>query len=353
MEITAQYVVPPIERLSAAEKLRMMMEICNLNVPSDPSQNAAKSLQLLNQSLSSTLKTLPPNYLKQNIHPLTFSPSVQKSLTEINNALREEYKGRKEVLMKRFEATAQTFLWKDELKTTKEDIELKNELLQTFLQDKAPFSTPEFHLLDILTAQRDVLDQATETTKIHTKEGQDVRQFVMTASPPDRGGRTEEKRVRLPTFTERHGAAHDPKLFPSSTQQQHQQYQQHLQQQPPPQQTQPQSQQRTQPQSPRYQPVVKPQSQATRPNEQPSKPQYVPRIQTSPRDPMETDNQTSPRGQTSPRNQTSPRDQTSPRGPTSPRDQGRGGGGRGGAPRGGRGNERGGGWGARGRGPRN
>jgi len=55
----------------------------------------------------------------------------------MNDSLKRDYKGRKEVLLKRFEATAQSFLWDPSLKSGGSDSELKKEV-QQILSDHVP-----------------------------------------------------------------------------------------------------------------------------------------------------------------------------------------------------------------------
>lgn len=66
--------------------------------------------------VSDLLKSLPPNYLGRALLRTNMSEIQWKQIYRINQILYDEYKTRRELLLKRLDVTVQSFKWADRLK---------------------------------------------------------------------------------------------------------------------------------------------------------------------------------------------------------------------------------------------
>jgi hypothetical protein len=204
--------VPPVEQLSAKEKINFIARV--LSVSTTEKDSPANTLQNINTSLNTLIGTLPADYVNETFWHEKLNNEHKKTLKEMNDILKKDYAGRKEVLLKRFEATAQTFLWKDSLKSGGTDAEMSNEI-KKMLSDQVPLASPEFDLYDIVSAPPDIVTLGVTRTKHRTDTGKQLREFVMNVQMPDRGGRATEgaREVNMPKFKDRKGAEHKPENF--------------------------------------------------------------------------------------------------------------------------------------------
>jgi hypothetical protein len=62
------------------------------------------------------LKSLSPNYLGQSLLRINMSENQWNQIHKINQILYEDYKMRRELLLKRLDVTIQSFKWADRLK---------------------------------------------------------------------------------------------------------------------------------------------------------------------------------------------------------------------------------------------
>eukprot|EP01125_Pyxidicula_operculata_P014408 TRINITY_DN4793_c3_g1_i1.p1 TRINITY_DN4793_c3_g1~~TRINITY_DN4793_c3_g1_i1.p1 ORF type:complete len:291 (+),score=89.28 TRINITY_DN4793_c3_g1_i1:53-925(+) len=204
---------PNVVKISAGDKIQSIASILGVT-----GSNQVDTLKNINNQLETLIKNLPQNYLDKALWHSNLDKSQTSALEEINNALQHEYKGRKEVLLKRFEASAQTFLWSPSL-TPEESKDMQNKVNE-ILSDNVPLGLPEFSVYDILVAKEDILSRAEGTTS-KSVSGQRLKAFVMESKPPDRGGRVETSKKTvdvMPTFEDRKGEAHDPGKFQNTTQ---------------------------------------------------------------------------------------------------------------------------------------
>lgn len=66
--------------------------------------------------VSDLLKSLPPTYLGRSLIRTNMSEIQWKQIYRINQILYDEYKTRRELLLKRLDVTVQSFKWADRLK---------------------------------------------------------------------------------------------------------------------------------------------------------------------------------------------------------------------------------------------
>jgi hypothetical protein len=120
---------------------------------------------------------------------------LQHLISEISAALRDEYCGRLDVLLKRLDVSLQSLLWSDKAKN--------NQAVKNLLaQQKAVFSSigaPNYSLVDVITAQDDILHiHKTSESTLASRTG---LAKVVIGEVVDRGGRVSEKRrAGMPSF---------------------------------------------------------------------------------------------------------------------------------------------------------
>jgi len=203
-----------VDKLSSKEKIEAIAKC--LGIPAAPVP-PAQTLEQINCELKDKLEKLPQDFKSELLWHENLTNEHKKLLKEMNESLKRDYKGRKEVLLKRFETTAQTFLWDESLKVGGSDIEMKKEV-QQILTDHVPLATAEYDLYDIITASSDLINLFITPTRAHGTIGNSLREFVIGVKPPDRGGRHEFSReVKVPEFKDRHGKEHNPNAFKPNT----------------------------------------------------------------------------------------------------------------------------------------
>lgn len=71
------------------------------------------------------LKSLPPNHLGQSLIKVNLSTKQWAQIEKINQILYDDYKTRRELLLKRLDVTIQSFKWAERLKVKDEENERK------------------------------------------------------------------------------------------------------------------------------------------------------------------------------------------------------------------------------------
>jgi len=66
--------------------------------------------------VSELLKSLPPKYMGRSLLQINMSENQWKQIHKLNKMLYEDYKIRRELLLKRLDVTIQSFKWADRLK---------------------------------------------------------------------------------------------------------------------------------------------------------------------------------------------------------------------------------------------
>ncbi|CAF1353320.1 unnamed protein product [Didymodactylos carnosus] len=150
------------------------------------------------QKVTELLKSLPPNYLGKPLLKVNLSEKQWSEVHKIHSLLYEDYKTRREVLLKRLDVTIQSFKWADRLKNK------NNEITEAFSSKrKQMVIEPNVRIEDILAAREDLCHM--EKT-CGTKELASIRSNlhkIIIPEVPDRGGRTTELQAPppdMPTF---------------------------------------------------------------------------------------------------------------------------------------------------------
>lgn len=147
---------------------------------------------------------LPADYEGKRLWTTPLSPEDTQVAEELNEAFKEDYKARREMMLKRLDVTLQSLLWSDKGKENQEEMmqiieHYKNEILSP----GAPYHT----LLDVYATQDDVI-AVTKTSNNSSISGSRLAGVFVT-DVVDRGGRFGEKRKAkdMPTFSARSDAA--------------------------------------------------------------------------------------------------------------------------------------------------
>lgn len=191
---------------NSAESLKTLL--ITLGFPKPPSNiTFAQIWSKVEARISELLTKLPKDYLSKPIikDNKQLTQKQWNSLIRINNILNEDFKSRRELLMKRLEVTVQSFKWSDQLKNKNEEI---NKIFQDKRKELDRLRMYIISMADFLAAREDVTQQEkTCSTRLvtHSKIHK-----VIIANVPDRGGRTSELEPpppEMPAFQKRQQSA--------------------------------------------------------------------------------------------------------------------------------------------------
>jgi protein FAM98B len=164
---------------------------------------------------------LPVDYEGKRIWTTPLSAEETKMANDINAAFQDEYKARREMMLKRLDVTLQTLLWSEKAKLHYDEMmDIIEKHKPDVLDPGAPFHT----LLDVFAAQDDLL--AVQKTSHHSSVAGNKLSGILVTDVVDRGGRLGEKRKAkdMPAFAARsdsaqkHSSSGDaPKSAPSSS----------------------------------------------------------------------------------------------------------------------------------------
>lgn len=150
---------------------------------------------------------LPANYdgkLLWSGDQIKLSAEDIQTLHEINDAFKEDYGGRREMMLKRLDVTLQTLLWSDRAKPRMEEM---NTIIETHKAHILAQGQPEHAVLELFASQDDLA--AVNKTSSSSSLGGTSLASVLMLDIVDRGGRVGEKRRAkdMPAFVARSQAA--------------------------------------------------------------------------------------------------------------------------------------------------
>ncbi|XP_015510421.1 protein FAM98A [Neodiprion lecontei] len=146
------------------------------------------SAQMLFTKLTTKLKEVvaqaPPDLLDTPLFVGELSNDQWERLNELQEEFKNEYKTRREMLLKRLDVTVQSFLWS-------ENIRSKEDQVNASYQQKRNIMSPEpsVCIADLLAARRDLaIVEKTSNATVRKNTRSQVNQVIIGAVP-DRGGR--------------------------------------------------------------------------------------------------------------------------------------------------------------------
>lgn len=169
-----------------------------LDVPA--TSNVAKLFDDIKSKLKQKLSTLPENYLSEPLLTKNLSSKQWEEVSKINDAMCQEYKMRRKVLIKRVDVTIQSFTWSDKLKNSTEEVSQAYQPIRSLLVEDSLTS-----ISDVLAARKDLcVIQKTSSGDVREGTKSEIHK-VMIGKVPDRGGRPSNiaPAPEMPRFQQR------------------------------------------------------------------------------------------------------------------------------------------------------
>ncbi|CAF0883467.1 unnamed protein product [Adineta ricciae] len=172
--------------------------------------------------VSELLKTVSPKYLGRPLIQTNMSENQWNQIHKINKILYEDYKTRRELLLKRLDVTIQSFKWAERLK------DKTDEISNAFMTKRRELTAePNVRIEDIMAARDDLchMEKTCGTKEISSTRSKLHK--VLIPKVPDRGGRTTELQAPppdMPSF-QRGGSAGGNRHGGGGHQQQHHHHQ--------------------------------------------------------------------------------------------------------------------------------
>lgn len=169
-----------------------------LDVPLNTTVTAL--FQDIEKKLQERLKSLPSDHFKEPLLKKPLNKEQWNKVSAINDALCQDYKQRREVLIKRVDVTVQSFCWSEKLKASPEKVVNAFQPIRAKLQSDSITS-----VVDILAARTDLYPiektssgESREATKCHLNK-------ILIPKVPDRGGRPSKQAPpqEMPKFMKR------------------------------------------------------------------------------------------------------------------------------------------------------
>ncbi|KAK0095367.1 hypothetical protein PV326_008562 [Microctonus aethiopoides] len=184
---TASKLQLTINESDTAKSLKNMLVALQFGKPPDN----ISTEQLFNK-LESKLKTIvssaSPDLLGKPLVIGELSPAQWEKLDQLQNDMMEEYKIRREMLLKRLDVTVQSFLWSDRIK-------MKEDQLNSCYRSKRDvmFPEPNVTIAQLLASRDDIaIIEKTSSAAVRKNTRSDVTKVII-GDVPDRGGRANEQ----------------------------------------------------------------------------------------------------------------------------------------------------------------
>lgn len=205
--------VEPMAEPSESDTAKHLREMLMTLKFSKPPPNIT-GFQLFSKIESKTkeLMSKHPNQIGKPLLKTRLSEKQWAHILDINDVLNEEYKVRREMLLKRLDVTIQSFKWSDKAKSNDNQIAAVYQPIRRLLNSKTNVGVPE-----ILSAR----DDLTRLQKVTSGEARERSKCainkVLIGKVPDRGGRAwelEPPPPEMPSFMKRDagGARSMPRL---------------------------------------------------------------------------------------------------------------------------------------------
>lgn len=165
-----------------------------LGFPRPPDNiTAAQICSKVHAKVSELLKTLSPKYLGRPLLQTNMSENQWNQIHKINKILYDDYKTRRELLLKRLDVTIQSFKWAERLK------DKTDEISNAFITRRRALTVePNVRIEDIMAARDDLchMEKTCGTKEIAFTRSKLHK--VIIPKVPDRGGRTTDLQAPPP-----------------------------------------------------------------------------------------------------------------------------------------------------------
>ncbi|KAK9299158.1 hypothetical protein QLX08_007772 [Tetragonisca angustula] len=176
-----------VAKSDTAKDLKDMLIALNFERPPDDI-TTEKLFTRLHNKLTEVLKTAPSELVGQPLITHEFSEEDWDDLQHIQQELHDEYRMRRDMLLKRLDVTVQSFLWSDRIKP--QEAELKRQYEET---RKLLSAEPDVTFADLLAARDDIaLMEKTSNASVRKNTQTEINKIII-GEVPDRGGRPYEQ----------------------------------------------------------------------------------------------------------------------------------------------------------------
>lgn len=176
-----------LQETSTANELKTMLIALKFPKPPDniqPSQLFAK----VEQRLKDVISGAPPDLVSQPLFKGVLTDKQWHNLASIQRDLHDEYRMRREMLIKRLDVTIQSFQWSDRVKQRGEEI-----AKAMASKRKTMSSEPNVQLSDLLAARVDLaIIEKTSSASVRRNTQSQLNKVII-GQVPDRGGRTTDQ----------------------------------------------------------------------------------------------------------------------------------------------------------------
>ncbi|XP_053973018.1 protein FAM98B-like isoform X2 [Hylaeus volcanicus] len=176
-----------VEESDTAKDLKDMLIALNFGKPPDDI-TVEKLFTRLEGKLTEVLKKVPPELVGQPLITTEFTEREWKDLQLLQQELHDEYRMRRDMLLKRLDVTVQSFLWSDRVKCREAEINKQYEDTRKFLS-----AEPDITFADLLAARDDIaLMEKTSNASVRKNTRSEINSVII-GTVPDRGGRPYEQ----------------------------------------------------------------------------------------------------------------------------------------------------------------
>ncbi|KOC59826.1 Protein FAM98A [Habropoda laboriosa] len=176
-----------VEESGTAKDLKDMLIALNFEKPPDHI-TTEELFTRLEKKLTEVLKAAPTELIGQPLITHEFLETDWKDLQDIQEKLHDEYRIRRDMLLKRLDVTMQSFLWSNSIKDQKGSFNKQYDHITQFVN-----AEPNVTFADLLAARDDIaLMEKTSNASVR-KNTQSELNKVIIGAVPDRGGRPYEQ----------------------------------------------------------------------------------------------------------------------------------------------------------------
>ncbi|XP_043517182.1 protein FAM98B isoform X4 [Frieseomelitta varia] len=176
-----------VEESDTAKDLKDMLIALNFERPPDDI-TTEKLFTRLHNKLTEVLKTAPSELVGQPLITHEFSEEDWNDLEHIQQELHDEYRMRRDMLLKRLDVTVQSFLWSDRIKPQEAELNRQYEETRKLLT-----AEPDVTFADLLAARDDIaLMEKTSNASVRKNTQTEINKIII-GEVPDRGGRPYEQ----------------------------------------------------------------------------------------------------------------------------------------------------------------
>nr|CAD7402672.1 unnamed protein product [Timema cristinae] len=176
-------------RILLLDFLLTELEAARMVLVNKPELNKTMELQLMKEVLSKA----SPELIGKPLFTGVLSEKQWHQLEELHKEMQQEYRLRREMLIKRIDVTIQSFQWSERVRNQ------QDEIATMFLSKrKALAIEPDVHLSDLLAAREDLaIIEKTSNASVRRNTQSSVNKVII-GRVPDRGGRPSDQQPPPP-----------------------------------------------------------------------------------------------------------------------------------------------------------